>query len=149
MARHRSTHRQPCAVEGHMHEVETERQSKLLADQVAGCPGSRRSVTVFAGICLDQSNQVVDRSRRYRWMDGENQGRGNRERNRIEVLFEFMGDFVVNLGIDHVAGIDDKQGIAVRCGLGGAAHTDIAAATTYVLDKELPCKMLRQSLCEQ
>ena len=100
-------------------------------------------------MCLDQDNQLLDRSRRDGWVDREHQSGGNRERDRIEVLFEFIRDSVVERGIDHVAGIDHQQGVAVGYRFGRAAHTVIAAAAAHVLNEKLLSQMLCQFLRQQ
>ena len=116
---------------------------------MSGRPGPRRCVAVFAGIGLDERDEVLDGVRRHRRMDRDHQGGGDRERDQVEVLFEFIGDFVVERGIDHVARIDHEQGVAIGRHPCHSAHGDIAAAAAHVLDVELLAHTLRQLLREQ
>ena len=149
MARDRCAHRQARAVEWDMHEVETERQAERFADEMSRRARPRRRVAVLAWIGLDESDELTDGLRRHRRVHRDHQGRGHHQGDGVEVLFEFIGDFVVERRVDDVAGIDDQQSVAVGRRLCRAAHADIAAPTAHVLDEELLADMLRQSLRNQ
>jgi hypothetical protein len=82
------------------------RKAERFADKVSRRPSPRRCVAASAGIGLDQPNQVVDRVRRHRRVDHDHQGGEDRERDQVEVLFEFMGNFAAERGIDHVTRVD-------------------------------------------
>src|SRR5262245_19565865 len=112
-------------------------------------PGSRRCVAILAGISLDERNELLERVRRYRWVNGDYQSGKSRERNQIEVLSEFIGDLAVQRGIDHIARIDYQQRVSIGRHSCYPAHGYIAAATTHILDVELFSPPFRQFLCEQ
>ena len=86
-----------------MHEVEAEGEAERFADKMSRRPGSRRCVAVLAGIGLDECNELLERMRRYRRVNGDYQSGESRERNQIEVLSELIGDLAVQRGIDHIA----------------------------------------------
>ena len=113
-------------------------------------PDPRRSVTVCAGVCPDECYEFFDRLRRQRRVDRKHLGRGDRERDRVEVPLRIIGDFVVQAGIDDVGGsVGDQRGVTVRRRLRRPAHADIAAGARYVLDVVLFAKMLGQLLRDQ
>src|SRR5262245_59878517 len=120
-----------------MHEIEAEGEAERFADKMSRRPGSRRCVAILAGISLDERNELLERVRRYRRMNGDYQSCNNRERNHIEVLSELIRDLAVQRGIDHIARIDHQQRVSIGSHSCHPAHGYIAAATTHILDVEL------------
>src|SRR6516225_11625705 len=120
-----------------MHEIEAEREAERFADNMSRRSSPRRCVTVLAGIGLDECDQVSERMRRYRWVNGDYQSGENRERNQVEILSELIGDLAVQCGIDHIAWTDHEQRVAIGRHFCHAAHGNIAASTTHILDVEL------------
>jgi hypothetical protein len=78
-----------------MHKIEAEGEAERFADKMSRRPGSRRCVTVLAGIGLDECNELSERVRRYRRMNGDYQCGKSRERNQIEVLSELIRNLTV------------------------------------------------------
>src|SRR5262245_11270927 len=95
MSPDRGTYCQAGAVEGHMHKIEAEREAERFADQMSRRSGSRRCVAVLTGIGLDECDQVLERMRRYRRVNGDYQSGESCERNQIEVLAELIRDLAV------------------------------------------------------
>src|SRR5262249_9928168 len=81
MSPDRSASRRCCAVEGHMHKIESEGEAERFADQMSRRSSSRRCVAVLARIGLDECDEFLERVRRYRWVDGDYQSGESRERN--------------------------------------------------------------------
>ena len=138
------------AIERYMHEIEAERHAEQFAGEMGRRPDPRRSVAVGAGVRFDERDQVLDRLRRQRRVDREHLGRGDRDRDRVEVPVRIIGNFAVKAGIDDVGGsVGDEGRVTVRRRLRCPAHADIAARTRHVLDVELFSKTLGQLLCDQ
>src|ERR1700730_12006376 len=96
-----------------------------------------RSVAVFGGSGLDQSDEVFDGLRRQRRVDRNHHIRSNCERDRLKRLERIIGNFVVKREIDDVVISDDEQGVPIGRWLCGSAHTDIATSAAHVLDVKL------------
>ena len=96
------------------------------------------------GLALIERDELLDRARRHRRVDRENNGGVDRERDRVEILVGIERDFVVQGGIDDIRRGDEQNGISVGRRLCGAAHADVAAATGNVLDVELLSGQLGQ-----
>src|SRR5262245_8837065 len=82
-------------------------------------------------------------------MDREQNSRGNRECDRIEVLDGIVGDRAVKGRIDDQGGCGDEKSIAVGRRFRRSAHADIAACASYILNKELLPEMFGKSLRDQ
>jgi hypothetical protein len=82
-------------------------------------------------------------------MDGQQDCRNDRKRDRIEVLDRIVRDAAIEGRIDDQGGCNDENRVAVGSGFRRPAHADVAACASYVLDKELLPEMFGQFLCHQ
>src|SRR5258705_12689883 len=136
-------------VERYMHEIETERQAELLADEMGRRTGSRGGKAVCRGIGFDQRNEVLHRPDRQRWMNRQDYRRGDSNRYGVEVLVGVVGYGVVHGRIDDDIWRNDEQGVAVGCRFCSLTHADAAAGATYVFDVILLSETLRQFLSDE
>ncbi len=99
---------------------------------------------VFAGIGLDQVDQLFDGPCRQRGVD-EKGVRGVRSHRLVRVI-RHLGE---EAWIDHVARRRKEDRITVSCGARRVAHADVAAGADLVFDIKLPAEILRQVLCDE
>jgi hypothetical protein len=133
-----------------MHKVEAERKTELLANEVSRrADPATRSVGVSPGMGLDQRGEVLDGPCWHRRVDREHNARGDRKRERVEVLVGVIRGFAVKGGIDGEVRAGNQNGVAVRLRLRRSGNTDVAVGTADVLDIELSCEFLGQLLGDQ
>src|SRR5215468_8425186 len=126
----------PGAVEWYMREVEAERETELLADEMGWRARSRRGETVLGGAGPDEINEVLGHLHCHGRMDDEHDRRGDGDRDRVEVLEGIVVDRVVKQRVYDDVGRNDEESVTVGSGLCGLRNADVAACTTDVLDVE-------------
>src|SRR6266851_7269190 len=108
--------------------------------------GPRGRVAVFAGTGSYEGHEVLDGLRRHRRVDGKHGCRGDRKRDRLEVLVRIIGNLVEESWVHDIGTESEQQGIAIGRRLGSLAGADIARGTCDVLDIELLAEMLAELL---
>ena len=115
------------AVERHGHKVEPIFLFEQLAGEVGSRAGRGMRETVFAGIGLDQLDQVIEVLCRNRRMAGNHVGRGCNQRDGREILDRVIGQLGIHAGIDDEAGAYHEDRVAVGCRLRDHANSRVAA----------------------
>src|SRR5262245_28032641 len=126
-----------CAIQGHVHEVEAECQTKLFAHEMRLCPNPSGSVVVFSGVGFDEGDEVLDARCRHRRVDYESGGCHHCKRYWREVLLRVVRYFSVGVRVHDKGAKRKEYGITVGCGPRRLAHANIAAGPSDVLDIEL------------
>src|SRR5262245_65427131 len=97
-----------------MDEVEAKREPELLAGKMCLRASPRGTKAVFAGIGLDEVDKLLDRLRRHRRIDGEDGGRGDGERDRLEIFDGVVRDAGEQRRVDHMGDERNQERVAVR-----------------------------------
>ena len=134
------------AAERHVHEVETERQPKLLANEVRLRAGSCRREIMLSGIGLDEGDELLDASHRQRRIDHEHGGGGNGECYRLEILDRVERKLVEQGRIDHERAERNEDGISIRCRPRRLRGAHVSRAACEILDVKLPVETLAELL---
>src|SRR5262245_60403743 len=132
-----------------MHEVETERETELFAKKMWGCPYSRRSETVLAGVGSDEVDQFLDAFHRHGGVDQEHGRLGGGKCDRCKVLGRIVGGVIEERRIDCKRCEHEKDSMAIGRRPRGLAGADASARADDVLDIELLAKSLRQLLRDE
>ena len=140
--------RRAAAVERHMDQVEPERETELLADEMHRGADASRGVIVTARIRPDELDEFLDAPRRYGRMDPEAKGDVGSQRDRIKIVIGIVGYPLIEARIDD-EGIDGHQhGVAVMGAARRLCGADIAAGARQVLYIELLAETLRKPLAD-
>src|SRR5262249_18507345 len=129
-----------------MHEVERKRQTQHFTQEMGLRSHATRSKTVFSRIGFDQRDEPFEVARRQRRVDRYDVGRGDRQRDRGEVLVGVELQFGKKRRVHDVGAECNEEGVAVRCRTRRLGGTDIAGRACEVLDIELLAEMLGELL---
>jgi len=134
------------AAERHVNEVEAERQAELFAGEMRlrACP--RRAEAVFAGIGLDELDQLLDRLRRHGGVDGDDGGGRDGEGDGFEVVNRVVGQAREQRRIDHMGAEREQDCVAVGRRFRHLGSADIAGGARDVLDIDLLAELLGKLL---
>src|SRR5262249_42152122 len=134
--------RGPAASERNMNEVETKGEPELLARKMRLRASPRRTEAEFSGIGFDEGDKLRDGLRRDRRIDREYGGRGDGERDRIEVLDRIVRHAGEQCRVDYVRAERKQDRVAVGRRPRHLAGSDITRRASDVLDIDLLAKLL-------